>query len=102
MIFFRYIGLGLFFCAVLLTFFEIYRYVETHVYTPLTLAAAWLWKYDQSLESILDSTLVTDGTGGFAGFVGTFMDAVITMPLLLLVLGVGLFLLFISRHSEAG
>ncbi|PCI34343.1 MAG: hypothetical protein COB54_00695 [Alphaproteobacteria bacterium] len=98
MILFRYVGLGLCCSAVLLTFLEIYRYVETHVFAPLTLAEAWLWKYDQSLGSII----VMGGKGGLASFIAEFMDAVITMPLLSLVLGVGLFLVFISRHCEAG
>lgn len=98
MIIFRYIGFGFWSGALLLTFYEIIRYIDTHIINLITVQQAWIRKY----ESGLDSTNISVSESYFSGFLGDLMLIVINLPLLIVMILLGTFFVYVARHSDMG
>ncbi len=96
MIFLRYIGFGFWSGALLLTFYEIMRYLDTHIINLITVQQAWINKY----ESGLQVTNTTISENYFSGFFGDLMLVFINLPLLIVLILLGSFFVYTARHCD--
>ncbi len=92
----RYFGFGLCAFSVLILIYEIIKYVERHTLNLITLRQAWqnrnVGGQTSSSGSSADSSL--------PGFLGDLATLLLNMPLLSVVVLLGVFLLFITRHND--
>ncbi len=93
MIIFRYIGYGLCCFSILILIYEILRYVETHIFSLVTVKQAWNRRHAGNLDG-------SAGESHFSGFLGEVISVLINMPLLSVVVLTGVFFIFLARHSE--
>ncbi len=93
----RYVGYAFLFFAVIMSGYEVVRYLDANYLRLMTVEQAW-----QSYNAMgMDSMRETVVESYFSGMLGDIFDFLIGLPLLFVLLLTGAFLMFISRHRDA-
>ncbi|GEM_PF-2318212 len=92
----RYIGYALSFCAIVMSGFEIVRYLETRETSLLTIQQAWRIYNAEALDSF--NKAVSESY--FPGLWDDIIATMIGLPLLAALILFSAFLLFVSRHAH--
>ncbi len=93
----RYVGYAFLLFAVIMSGYEVVRYLDANYLRLMTVEQAW-----QSYNAMgMDTMRETVAESYFSGTLGDVFDFLIGLPLLSVLLLTGAFLMFISRHSDA-
>ena len=93
----RYAGYAFLFFAVIMSGFEAAWYLDARYLLMMTVEQAWQSYNATGLEHMQEAVAESH----FSGMLGDVFNFLVGLPLLLVLLLTGAFLMFISRHSDA-